>query len=47
MLSAKQGQRALHFAEQGLATARAQNNRDSEDHFKELTAAARKSLGGA
>jgi predicted Zn-dependent protease len=45
MLSAKQGERALHFAEQGLATALKQNNRDSEQHFKELAAAARRSLG--
>jgi tetratricopeptide (TPR) repeat protein len=42
MLSARQGSRALRFAEQGLSEARKQNNRDSEQHFLELTAAARK-----
>jgi tetratricopeptide (TPR) repeat protein len=43
MLSARQGARALAFAEQGLARAREKNDRDSEDHFKELVSAARKS----
>jgi tetratricopeptide (TPR) repeat protein len=45
MLSARQGPRALAFAEQGLAKARAQNDRDSENHFKELIAAAKKLTG--
>ena len=45
MLSAKQGATALRFAEQGLAKAREQNDRDSEDYFKELVAAARKQSG--
>jgi tetratricopeptide (TPR) repeat protein len=42
MLSAKEPRRALVFAEQGLAEARKQNNRDSEQYFLELAAAARK-----
>ncbi len=42
MLSLKQPKRALQFAEQGLATARQQNNRDQEQYFLELTAAAKK-----
>jgi tetratricopeptide (TPR) repeat protein len=42
MLSNRQPARALHFAEQGLAKAREKNDRDSEDYFKELVAAARK-----
>ena len=42
MLSLKQGPRALRFAEQGLAAARQQNNRDQEQYFLELTAAAEK-----
>ncbi len=42
MLSARQGALALRFAEQGLAKAREMNNRDSEEYFKELVAAARK-----
>jgi predicted Zn-dependent protease len=45
MLSARQGGRALRFAEAGLAQARKQNNRDSEEHFQELAAAARKQGG--
>ena len=45
MLSLKQGQRALLFAEKGLAAARQQNNRDQEQYFLELLAAAKK-LGG-
>ncbi len=45
MLSARQGARALRFAEGGLATARQQNNRDSEQHFLELVAAAKKQAG--
>jgi tetratricopeptide (TPR) repeat protein len=46
MLSAKQGARALRFAEQGLAEARKRNDRDSEEHFQELVGAARKVSGG-
>lgn len=42
MLGQKQGPRALLFAEEGLAKARSQNNRDSEQYFMELAAAARK-----
>jgi tetratricopeptide (TPR) repeat protein len=45
MLSARQGARALRFAEQGLAAARQQNNRDQEQYFLELTAAAKKQGG--
>jgi hypothetical protein len=45
MLSMKQGALALHFAEEGLRLARAQNNRDSEQYFMELSAAARKQIG--
>jgi tetratricopeptide (TPR) repeat protein len=45
MLSQKQGQRALEFAEQGLAKARSQNNRDLEGHFLELVEAAKKQVG--
>lgn len=46
MLSARQGTHALRFAEGGLAKAREQNNRDSEQYFLELTVAARKQTGG-
>jgi tetratricopeptide (TPR) repeat protein len=42
MLSAKKPHKALEFAEAGLAKARQQNNRDSEQYFLELAAAARK-----
>ncbi len=42
MLALRQGARALRFAEKGLAAARQQNNRDSEQYFLELVAAARK-----
>jgi tetratricopeptide (TPR) repeat protein len=42
MLSAKQPGRALAFAEGGLKKSREQNNRDSEQYFLELTAAAGK-----
>ena len=42
MLGLKQGQKALHFAEKGLAKARSQNNRDSEHYFLELISAAKK-----
>jgi hypothetical protein len=43
MLSARQGARALQYAEKGLAGARQQNNRDMEEYFRELVAAAEKS----
>jgi tetratricopeptide (TPR) repeat protein len=42
MLSARQSAHALRFAEGGLAKAREQNNRDSEDYFLELVGAAKK-----
>ena len=42
MLSARQSQRALQYAEKGLAGARQQNNRDMEEYFRELAAAAQK-----
>lgn len=42
MLSLRQAKRALQFAEQGLAAARQQNNRDQEQYFLELTAAAKR-----
>jgi tetratricopeptide (TPR) repeat protein len=45
MLGAKQPREALKFAEQGLAQARAQNNRDSEGYFMELVEAAKKQGG--
>lgn len=45
MLSGKQGAAAVAFAEQGLAEARKQQNRDSEQHFLELVAAAKKQTG--
>jgi tetratricopeptide (TPR) repeat protein len=45
MLGMKQAGRALKFAEQGLAQARAQNNRDSEGYFLELIGAAKKQGG--
>lgn len=45
MLSARQGKRALHFAEDGLAKARAANDRDSEQYFMELVEAAKKQAG--
>jgi tetratricopeptide (TPR) repeat protein len=45
MLSARQGARALRFAEGGLAKARQQNSRDSEEHFLELVSAAKKQTG--
>ena len=40
MLSAKQGAKALQFAEGGLKTAREKNDRDSEQYFLELVDAA-------
>ncbi|MBY0527105.1 MAG: tetratricopeptide repeat protein [Gemmataceae bacterium] len=42
MLSARQGAKALKFAEAGLAKARELQNRDSEHYFLELATAARK-----
>lgn len=45
MLGAKQGKTALQFAERGLAKAREKNDRDSEQYFMELAAAARKQVG--
>jgi hypothetical protein len=42
MLSARQGKRALRLAEGGLAEARKQNNRDSEQYFLELVEAAKR-----
>ena len=45
MLGAKQGKTALHFAERGLAKSREQKDRDSEQYFMELAAAARKQAG--
>jgi len=45
MLSIKQGPAALHFAEEGLARARAKNDRDSEQYFMELVSAARRQVG--
>jgi tetratricopeptide (TPR) repeat protein len=45
MLSARQGGRALRYAEAGLAEARKQQNRDSEGHLMELADAARRQGG--
>ena len=45
MLTLKQGAAALRFAEQGLAGARQQNDRDSEQYFMELVSAARRQVG--
>ena len=42
MLSGRQAPRALKFAQEGMAIALKQNNRDLEGHFKELMAAAQK-----
>ena len=42
MLSQKRAEWSLQFSEQGLAKARSQNNRDSEQYFMELVAAAKK-----
>ncbi len=44
MLSARQGAKALHFAEQGLAKARSANNRDLEGACLELSEAARRQM---
>jgi tetratricopeptide (TPR) repeat protein len=45
MLSLRQGARALRFAEEGLAMARQQNDRDSEQYFLELVGAAKRQAG--
>jgi hypothetical protein len=45
MLSQRNKAHALRFAETGLARSREQNNRDSEQHFMELVAAAKKLPG--
>ncbi len=45
MLSLRNGNGALAFAEQGLAAARQQNNRDSEGYFLELIEAAKRQMG--
>jgi hypothetical protein len=45
MLGKKEGAKALEFAEAGLTEARTQNNRDAEQQFLELTAAAKKQTG--
>jgi hypothetical protein len=42
MLSAKRGDKALHFAEAGLNKAREKNDRDSEQYFMELVDAAKR-----
>jgi hypothetical protein len=42
MLRMKNGAKAVHFAEQGLAKARAGGNRDLEGHCQELLAAAKR-----
>src|SRR5262249_29003424 len=42
MLGMRQGARALRFAEGGLARARQQNDRDSEQYFLELVEAAKR-----
>lgn len=42
MLSLRQGQRALHFAEGGLEMAQRLGNRDLEAYFKELVSVAKK-----
>ncbi len=45
MLSLKAAERALKFAEEGVAKARQQNDRDSERYLLELVGAAKKQLG--
>src|SRR5262249_26870093 len=42
MLAARDGAKALRFAEDGLVKARQRNDRDSEQYLMELAAAARK-----
>lgn len=44
MLRLKNGAKALHFAEAGLAKAKEQGNRDLEGHCQELVAAAKKTV---
>jgi hypothetical protein len=44
MLRLKNGQKALYFAERGLAKAREQGNRDLEGHCRELVEASKKAL---
>jgi tetratricopeptide (TPR) repeat protein len=44
MLALKQGDKALRFAEEGLAAARQANDRDSEQYLQELADAARKQM---
>jgi tetratricopeptide (TPR) repeat protein len=45
MLSLRQGERALRFAEEGVTAARQANDRDSEQYLLELAAAAKKQMG--
>jgi tetratricopeptide (TPR) repeat protein len=45
MLSLRQGERALRFAEEGIAAARQANDRDSEQYLQELAEAAKKQMG--
>jgi hypothetical protein len=45
MLGKREGAKALEFAEAGLKEARAQNNRDAEQQFLELQAAAKRQMG--
>jgi len=45
MLGKKNGPLALEFAEQGLKVAETQNNRDAQNQFQELIAAAKKLVG--
>lgn len=45
MLSLRQGERALRFAEEGVTAARQANDRDSEQYLQELAAAAKKQMG--
>jgi hypothetical protein len=45
MLTLKQGERALRFAEDGLAAARQRGDRDSEQYLQELAGAAKRQLG--
>jgi hypothetical protein len=45
MLTLKAAARALKFAEEGLAKARQQNDRDSERYLMELVGAAKKQMG--
>jgi hypothetical protein len=44
MLSAKQGEKALHFAERGLTKARSIGNRDLEGACLELADAAKRQM---